>query len=157
MKLAPKREDFARIRKALKFYEVTSVITGVMLLLLTVEMVLKYGFGYELFAGTSQGALSLVALDEFGEAQSDGFNLSTGILIAHGWFYVIYLFSNYLLWSPMRWSFFRFLVLASGGIIPFWSFILEKRIAREVNELLDSQQDIQAPLGAASQSAEVHH
>lgn len=138
MALAPKVADYPRIRKALAFYKVTSVITGVMLLLLVAEMVVKYGFGYEIYAFTPQGAISLVKVSEFGETQSAGINLSTGILIAHGWFYVLYLFSNFTLWSPMRWPFWKFLLLASGGIIPFLSFILEGRIAREVNSVLDT-------------------
>lgn len=136
MALAPKVSDYPRIRKALTFYKVTSVITGVMLLLLVAEMIIKYAFGFEIYAFTPEGFISLVRVDEFGEAHSEGFNLSTGILIAHGWFYVIYLFSNFMLWSPMRWPFMKFLLLASGGVVPFLSFILEGRIARQVNETL---------------------
>ena len=34
----------------------------------------------------------------------DGFNLSLGILVAHGWFYVVYLFSCFRIWSLMRWQ-----------------------------------------------------
>lgn len=136
MASAPKASDFPRIRKALTLYKWTSVITGVMLLLLVAEMVLKYAFGYEVYAFAEQGVLSLVKVSEFGESQSTGVNLSTGILIAHGWFYVLYLFSNFLIWSPMRWPFWKFLLLASGGVIPFMSFFLEGRIAREVNAVL---------------------
>lgn len=146
MSPAPKLADYPRIRKALKFYMVTSIITGVMLLLLTAEMVLKYAFGFEVFAFTPQGVISLVPVDAFGEAESEGFNLSTGILIAHGWFYVVYLFGNFLIWSPMRWPFWKFLVLASGGIVPFLSFFLESRISREVNAELAAGEAAQARL-----------
>ena len=52
-------------------------------------------------------------------------NLSTGILIVHGWFYVVYLFADFRLWSLMRWSFTRFLLIALGGVIPFLSFFVE--------------------------------
>lgn len=56
MVLQPKPADFPRIRKALKFYKVTSIITGVMLLLLLTEMILKYSPTHvELFAGGSAG------------------------------------------------------------------------------------------------------
>lgn len=150
MSPAPKIADYPRIRKALKFYMVTSVITGVMLLFLVVEMVLKYGFGYEVFAFAPQGAITLVPINAFGEAESDGFNLSTGILIAHGWFYVVYLFGNFLIWSPMRWPFWKFLLLASGGIVPLLSFFLEGRISREVNAELAAGEAAQAPLVEAA-------
>ena len=38
----PKVASFPAIRGALKFYQIASIITGIMLLLLLVEMVLKY-------------------------------------------------------------------------------------------------------------------
>jgi hypothetical protein len=34
------------------------------------------------------------------------------------------------MWTLMRWSFLRFLIIASGGIIPFLSFYTERRYAR---------------------------
>ncbi len=136
MALAPKVSDVPRIRKALKFYKVTSIITGIMLLFVLIEMIAKYAFGYEIYAFTPQGAITLVGTDVFGKTESDGLNLSRGILVVHGWFYVIYLFSSFLLWSPMRWPFWRFLVLASGGLVPFWSFFLEVIVAKDVEKTL---------------------
>ena len=41
-------------------------------------------------------------------------NLSIGILIAHGWLYVLYLFADFRLWSIMRWKPLRFLLIALG-------------------------------------------
>lgn len=146
MAIAPKVSDYPRIRKALRFFKVTSFITGVMLLLLLVEIIAKYGYGYEVYAFTPEGTISLVAVDAFGETTSEGLNLSTGILIAHGWFYVVYLFSNFLLWSPMRWPFWMFLVLASGGLVPFWSFFLESGIARNVEKTLAAGEASEAPI-----------
>lgn len=150
MALAPKPADYPRIRKALTFYKVTSVITGVMLLLLVAEMIVKYAFGFEIYAFTPEGVVSLVKVSPFGETESAGVNLSTGILIAHGWFYVVYLFSNFLLWSPMRWPFWKFLLLASGGIVPLLSFILEGRIAREVNSVLDAADAVEPAVAEAA-------
>ncbi|MDO9397208.1 MAG: DUF3817 domain-containing protein [Herbiconiux sp.] len=136
MALAPKPKDFPRIRGALKFYQIASVITGVMLLLLCVEMLLKYTpLGLEVEFGGPRGLLALVPKDTVVAV-----NLSTGILIAHGWFYVVYLFSDFRLWSLMRWPFLRFIVIALGGIIPFLSFFLEARIAREVKAYLASRE-----------------
>ena len=54
----PKPSSFPAIRGALTFYQVASIITGVMLLLLLAEMILKYSpLHVELFAGGSGGFL----------------------------------------------------------------------------------------------------
>ena len=58
------------------------------------------------------------------------------ILVIHGWFYVVYLFSCFRVWSLMRWQFWRFLLLAAGGIVPFLSFIMEGIVARDVKRYL---------------------
>lgn len=141
MILQPKPADYPRIRKALKIYKVTSVITGVMLLLLCAVMVMKYAFNVQLFLFTPDGFAKFEPLAAEGvesDYQPEGFDLFKVILIAHGWFYVVYLISNFMLWSPMRWHFMRFLLLALGGVIPLLSFFLEVRIAREVTGFLDS-------------------
>ena len=136
MPRAPKLASFPAIGGALKFYQVASIITGTMLLLLCAEMIVKYFFGYELFLGGSGGLLWFAPVDAFGESTGDGLNLSLSILVAHGWFYVVYLFSCFRVWSLMRWQFWRFLLLAAGGIIPFLSFFLETRTARDVKGYL---------------------
>ena len=131
MPLEPKLADLPRIRGALRFYQVAAIITGVLLLLLCAEMLMKYAFGLELELGGPHGFLAFVPVDT-----AVAVNLSTGILIAHGWFYVVYLFSDFRLWSLMRWPFWKLLLLASGGIVPFLSFFLEARIGREVTAYL---------------------
>jgi len=132
----PKLATFPAIRGALRFYQIASVITGCMLLLLCAEMVVKYALGYELFLGGSGGFLWFAPLDTFGDSTGDGVNLSLGILIAHGWFYVVYLFACFRVWSLMRWGFLRFVTLALGGIVPLLSFFMEARVAREVRAYL---------------------
>lgn len=135
----PKLATFPAIRGALRFYQVASVVTGVMLLLLCTEMIVKYVLGYELFLGGSGGFLWFAPVVETAtghDSTGDGVNLSLGILIAHGWFYVVYLFACFRVWSLMRWSFLRFVVLALGGVVPFLSFIMEARVAREVKAYL---------------------
>ena len=110
MPRAPKLASFPAIRGALRFYQVCSVITGTMLLLLCAEMIVKYALGYELFLGGSGGFLwfaPVVEGPDGHESTGDGFNLSLGILVAHGWFYVVYLFSCFRVWSLMRWPFWR--------------------------------------------------
>jgi len=126
MPLSPKVSDVPRIRGALRFYRVLSYLTGVMLLLLVLEMVLKYTpIQREIeFAGPN-GLLALVPVETV-----TAVNLSTGILIAHGWLYVVYLFADFRLWSIMRWPFTRFIAIALGGVVPFLSFIVEHRMAR---------------------------
>ena len=139
MILQPKPADFPRIRKALSVYKVTSIITGVMLLLLCAVMVMKYVFHVELFLFTPNGTAEFLPTIPAGQEQEfarPGFDLFKAVLIAHGWFYVVYLISNFMLWSPMRWPFVRFLLLALGGVIPFLSFFLEAQTARRVYETL---------------------
>ncbi len=147
MPVAPKLASFPAIRGSLRFYEIASAITGTMLLLLVAEMIVKYGFGYELFAGGSGGFLWLhpVVEDAAGpQLTGSGVNLSTLILIAHGWFYVVYLFACFRMWSLMRWPFWRFLLLAAGGVVPFLSFVMEVITAREVHRYLADREAAEA-------------
>ncbi len=150
----PKPSSFPKIRGALRFYKITSIITGVMLLLLIAEMVLKYSpIHVELFYGGSRPGLHfadvivgdtckpwskpLISIDDCKMTSvGDGVNISLLILISHGWFYVVYLFSCFNLWSKMRWRLGRFVSMAAAGVIPFWSFIMEHRVSREVEEYL---------------------
>ncbi|GAA1983097.1 DUF3817 domain-containing protein [Microbacterium pumilum] len=151
MPRAPKLASFPAIRGALRFYQVCSIITGTMLLLLVAEMVVKYALGYELFLGGSGGLLWFAPVIEGPtgrESTGDGFNLSLGILIGHGWFYVVYLFSCFRIWSLMRWNFWRLMLLASGGIIPLLSFFMEARVAREVKAYLQAREDAELHSGA---------
>ena len=159
MPRAPKLASFPAIRGALKFYQVCSIITGTMLLLLLAEMILKYTpIHLELFLGGSGGFLWFAPVIVGADCQwwslflpmtndcelvstGDGVNLSLGILVAHGWFYVVYLFSCFRVWSLMRWHFGRFIMLALGGIVPFLSFFMEARVAREVRGYLKARED----------------
>lgn len=136
MPLEPKPADVPRIPGALRLYQVSSIITGVLLLLLCTEMLVKYVFGHELELGGPAGFLALVPRDTV-----TAVNLSTGILIVHGWFYVLYLFSDFRLWSLMRWPFSRFVLIALGGVIPTLSFFVEVRVAREVRQYLAQRAD----------------
>jgi len=133
MPLKPKPTDAARIRLALKFYRVTSIITGTFLLLLCLMMLFRYGFGVDIEAGGPFGLLYLNPRE-----QITAINLSTVILVVHGWFYVFYVLADFNLWSPMRWSLLRLGFMFLGGIVPLLSFILERRYHREVVAVLDS-------------------
>ena len=134
MPLPPRERDLPRIPGALRFYKISSIITGVLLLLLCAETIMKYFFGLELELGGAYGFLAFVPSDSL-----QAINLSLGILMVHGWGYVVYLFADFRIWSLMRWSFPKFLLIALGGVIPFLSFFLEVRIVREVKAYLASR------------------
>ncbi|MFT4156480.1 MAG: DUF3817 domain-containing protein [Microbacterium sp.] len=144
----PKVANFPAIRGALKFYQIASIITGVMLLLLVAEMVLKYTpIHLELFLGGSGGFLWFAPVVDGVDglvSTGDGVNLSLGVLVAHGWFYVVYLFACFRIWSQMRWPFLRFIVLALGGVIPLLSFFMEAVVAREVTAYLEKREAVEA-------------
>lgn len=159
----PKAASFPAIRGALKFYRIASIITGFMLLLLLTEMILKYSPAHlELFAGGAGGFLwfaqvivgdncqwySLFVPGGMGctlTSTGNGVNLSMAILVGHGWFYVVYLFACFRMWSLMRWPFLRFILLALGGVVPFLSFIMEARVAREVKAYLAARESASTP------------
>lgn len=121
--------DQTRAVKAEKTFRITAYITGTMLLLLTAEMVIKYGFGFEIEAGGPNGAFAFVPAGTV-----TALNISTWILIVHGWLYVVYLFGCFGIWSAMRWPFVYFPLLAAGGVVPFLSFITERRVRKLVAE-----------------------
>jgi integral membrane protein len=111
--------------KAEKTFRIAAYITGGMLLLLTAEMVLKYAFGVEIEAGGPFGFLALVPTDT-----TVAINISTWILIVHGWLYVLYLYAAFRIWTETRWSFLRFVIIAAGGVVPFLSFFTERHFGR---------------------------
>ena len=91
---------------ALRRYRFMAYVTGVMLLLLCVEMVLVYGL----------------------KIGPDAKKLIAWIPFAHGWIYVAYLVTVVDLWSKMRWAFGRLVVMVLGGVVPVMSFVVEKRV-----------------------------
>ncbi|WP_298456183.1 DUF3817 domain-containing protein [uncultured Cellulomonas sp.] len=96
----------AKARAALGRYRVMAYITGVMLLVLVVEMVLKYVVG----------------------APDDVVRWIEWVPYAHGWIYVVYLVTVLDLWSKMRWGFGRLAVMVLGGVVPVMSFVVERRV-----------------------------
>jgi hypothetical protein len=132
MAIKPKLSDAPRIRFALKLYKISAYVTGTLLLLLVLEMILKYTpIHREIYFGSPQGLIALVPWNPAdARATTSGLDVSLGILIAHGWLYVVYLFMDFRLWSLMRWPFARFIAIALGGVVPFLSFIVEHFIAK---------------------------
>lgn len=117
---------FTSAKNAVRFYRVLALITGTMLLILTAEMIYKYLITPAI-GGDPQTALML-----------GSFNLAAAIAICHGWCYVVYLISCFWLNQQMRWGLKRLLVLALAGVVPVMSFILERRIHRQVERELDA-------------------
>jgi len=131
MTMGPRPDDVPKIRRTISVYKVSSIVTGSFLLLLLLMMVFRYGFGVDIELGGPFGLLALTPRELI-----VGVNLSTVILIVHGWLYVVYLACDFLLWRYIRWSFGRFLFIALGGIIPLLSFFLERRVPRQAEEAI---------------------
>lgn len=139
MPLGPRPEDVSRIRRTISVYKVSSIITGTFLLLLCLMMVLRYGFGVDIELGGPYGFLALTPKDLIA-----GINLSTVILIVHGWLYVLYLGCDFVLWRLIRWPFGRFLFIALGGVIPLLSFFLERRVPRQAEAAIAGLEKVDA-------------
>lgn len=134
-----------QIGSALSFYKVLAYATGIMLLLVVVEMVASYGYGSHIVAGGSSATTGESVLLGFSDKELPtiigGLNLSSAVLIVHGWMYVVYLIADFRLWSLLRWPFGRFVLIALGGVVPFLSFIVETRIHRQVEADLAAHPD----------------
>ena len=106
-----KPDPEGKIAGALKRYRVLAWITGVWLLVLTVEMIYKY-----------------LILDDSSEAPE----WFTYIGQAHGVFYIIYLFMTLDLAIKARWPAARTLFTALAGTVPFLSFWFEHKRTLDV-------------------------
>jgi integral membrane protein len=134
MPIGPKPSAAPHIRSALKLYRVTSIITGTFLLLLCLMMVFRYLWPMgDIELNGAYGFLYITP-----QRLVKGVDISTLILILHGWFYVLYLFSDFRLWSVMRWNFVRFIIVALGGVVPFLSFIVERHYHRVASAELEA-------------------
>ena len=134
----PPTRDFPTILRSLLFYKVFAYATGTFLLLVCAEVLLRYVFGSEVVVGGALGAVALVQPEQV--AASGGFNLSLAVLITHGYLFIAYLVSDFVLITVMRYPITRFLLIAAGGVIPALSFIMEARVKREVRGYLADRQ-----------------
>jgi integral membrane protein len=106
------RTAIRKARGALARYRVMAIVTGVMLLLLCVELVLNY-----VVKVSWEDAIRWIPF-------------------AHGWIYVIYLVTVVDLWSKMRWTFGRLVAQVLAGVVPVMSFIVEKQVHRDAEAKL---------------------
>jgi integral membrane protein len=148
MALGPRLSDFPRIRRTLSFYKVSSIITGSFLLVLCLMMVFRYGLGGDIELLGPAGFLTLTPKELV-----QGINVSTIILIIHGWLYVFYVAADFVLWRLTRFSFIRFLYIALGGVIPLLSFFLERTVPRYVETKLARIESAAAAKAAGADSA----
>ncbi|MFD1721098.1 DUF3817 domain-containing protein [Amnibacterium endophyticum] len=126
----PPTRDFPTIRRSLTFYKVFAYATGTFLLLVCLEVVVRYVFNTEVLIG---GPLGPVALVSQAQAQSvGGFNLGLAVLITHGYLFIAYLIADFVLITVMRYPITRFIVIAAGGVVPGLSFVMERRVHHEV-------------------------
>jgi hypothetical protein len=123
------------IASALKLYKVASLITGSLLIAITVLFAIRLSSMQDLWLAGPHGFLTLehYEVDSLGNKlglPTSGLDLTTVVLIVHGWFYMLYLYYDFKLWSLMRWSFLRFLVIAAGGVVPLLSFFTENHFRK---------------------------
>ena len=108
-RINPKRQQ--RVAQALKRYSIAAYITGIWLLILVVEMILKY----------------LVLHDDAPE-------WFVYIGMVHGLFFIIYLIATLDLGTKARWEPSKWLTTCLSGTVPFLSFVVEHRRRLEVQE-----------------------
>ena len=124
----PAASQIEQVKKVLKLFTASSYITGIFLLLLMITWGIRRlpFLGFDLWLMGPNGFITFEQYGIEGEGLPDvGINLTVAILIVHGWLYVLYLFADFRLWTLMRWSFFRFLIIAAGGVLPLLSFFTE--------------------------------
>lgn len=102
-------EDADSVGPRLTFFKVMAFIVGVGLLVLVVEMVLSYGF------------------DMKGDE-----NPLHWWPQPHGFIYMVYLVATALLGFKVGWSLTKMVLVMLAGCVPFLSFWVERRVAREV-------------------------
>jgi len=106
---ALRAEDVDGIRPRLTFFKVMAFVVGVGLLVLVAEIVISYGFGRK----GDQNPLSWWPQP-------------------HGFIYMVYLVATALLGFKVGWTLPKIVLVMLAGCVPFLSFWVERRVAREV-------------------------
>lgn len=121
--------------KVLNQYRVAANVTGYFLLLITALYVIRLTSSTDLWLAGPHGLLTfehfILDADGFKTGfPSAGVNLTSMVLIVHGWLYVFYLYTDFRLWSLLKWNLGRFLLIAAGGVVPFLSFFAERHFRK---------------------------
>jgi integral membrane protein len=112
------------VKAALTRYRVLAYATGVFLVLLTVNLVIKYGF--------------------------DGEGLGAWLAIVHGWLYLAYVVVAVDLWFRTRLPFWRSVLVVVAGTVPLASFAAERWVTNRVTPML-AQEHPGGPRSAPAQ------
>lgn len=123
------------VTKVLNQYRLAANITGVFLLVITALYVIRLSNSTDLWLAGPHGFLSFehfsVDADGFKVGfPSTGINITSIVLIVHGWLYVFYLYTDFRLWSLLKWNLGRFLLIAAGGVVPLLSFFAERHFRK---------------------------
>lgn len=113
-------DDLRKIQLSLTFFRIMAMIAGVALLILCLELVVHYGFRSE-------------AMDWWPQI--------------HGYLFIVFVLSVFNLGFKMRWSVVRMGLYVLTAFVPILSFVLERRVNREVGAQLRAAQ---ATEGAAA-------
>ena len=97
--------DPDKARKGLTFFKIMAVIVGIGLLLLTAQVILKYGFDSS-------------ALDWWPQP--------------HGLVYIVYIAATVNLAFKMRWGLLKMVGVILAGCVPFLSFYIERKVSANV-------------------------
>jgi integral membrane protein len=101
------------VKPALTRYRVMAYLTGVFLLLLTVNLILKY----VVHTG----------------------HLGPWLAIAHGWLYLIYVIVTVDLWFRTRLDVPRTVLVVLAGTVPFMSFVAERWVRHQVEPFVAAE------------------
>ncbi|MEV7691240.1 DUF3817 domain-containing protein [Streptomyces bungoensis] len=96
-------------KSVLTRYRVMAYVTGVLLVLLTLGVIAKYG-------------LHIDGAEKF----------TTFVGIAHGWLYVVYLVFAFDLGSKAKWPVGKQLWVLMAGTVPTAAFFVERKVSREL-------------------------
>ena len=94
-----------QVGSALRRFKIMAVVVGIGLLILCLEIVLHYGFDNESLAWWSP---------------------------IHGVLYMLYLVTTVDLGFKVRWPLTKTVGVMLAGVVPFFSFVMERKVAREV-------------------------
>lgn len=98
----------ASIATALTFFKVSAIVAGLAMFVLIAEMVLKYGFDNPVLTWWST---------------------------VHGFIFMVLVAATTNLGFKVGWSLVRIGLILLGSCVPFVAFILERRVAAEVEPL----------------------
>jgi len=134
------------VTKVLGLYRIAANITGVFLLVITALYAIRLIHSADLWMAGPHSFLSFESFTLDAEGfktglPTSGIDLTSIVLIIHGWLYVFYLYTDFRLWSLLKWSLGRFLLIAAGGVVPLLSFFAERHFRKIAYAELETLKD----------------